>query len=985
MSHLRLLGLTFLLLCGIGALAASLPSNTVVLQGARDGAAARAQIAEHRQRVHQQARLIERYRSLLVRKRVWKSRLTVPRLDTFYVEDVSGRARTRAAITGSGTLTFAYSGWSAGDTQLLSAYLTRAYPVLVSLYGKPAADTPVTIEAAGVMDTVEGGEVVIDAATGAVTIRVEPLPADFSSGDNSHYGNNLLQLVLHAFHAPALLGFDAWEEGMARAAALVASLQLDPSYDLTLDGGYMLPLYESLNQPALAAVSFFPPTGIDQLAIYRLGMAMSAWLKVYTEKPTAFADFNTSYYAAVAVTPTIAGSLAGLRGLMQTAVPMVEDQAFATWYDQQQVLRSTTIIGNRLFVAQSPQQEYALITVIEFSTGPDGSDLPLSGTAQMEYLTYDLNPVYPQEGNTVTIPADPSMPGIGMISPSFYNIGETATQRLRINVSANGMVSTVYFPYMIAGNAVDTQENITDENEFFGVVIGGDTGTVFLALPGASLQTTLVQGAFGINQTSNPAGLTYFARAMFTVTVNGTPVNLWRNVGPWFYSPVLVVGADSTASLAHTFSAGLALVSFPITPMQTDAGVLFGFPVGSTNFQFASYDPTVSATDPYRKYPNTPPIQPGAGFWMNLPTALTATIAGVQPSADDPRALTLVPGWNLIGNTYNGDVNPWAMNVTAGSSTYVLQAAMQQGIIGPVWTYNPAGFYEVNNTWSAWQGGWIANLTANNIILAQAGANRAKRAQQSVMQTLTGSGWGMALHAHTGTSQDNTTILGVAGTPGARGTAWLKPPAAGKGVRVAFIHPKYRLAGAAYATDIRDGIGALGETWEFDVTSYETGPVTLNWPDMRQVPQQYQATLVDLTQNTRQYLRTTSAYQYQAHGSATQADTRHFNLIIDKAPAHAPVNILQCQFIPTRGPGGSVQLILSASADVLLEVRTPTGKLIHAFTIPASRANEPIVITWDGRGAGGKLVPSGAYLINLTARTADGFTIRRGMGMMLRR
>ena len=108
-------------------------------------------------------------------------------------------------------------------------FLTRAYPILVNIYGPPATTGTLTLVQGGTQTGVEGGE--FNAST--MTLTLEPLPTDFATTDGTQYGYNLLHLILHAFHAPALIGFDAWEEGMARAAATVKETFSDSGYPVS--------------------------------------------------------------------------------------------------------------------------------------------------------------------------------------------------------------------------------------------------------------------------------------------------------------------------------------------------------------------------------------------------------------------------------------------------------------------------------------------------------------------------------------------------------------------------------------------------------------------------------------------------------------------------------------------------------------------------------------------------------------------------------
>jgi hypothetical protein len=53
--------------------------------------------------------------------------------------------------------------------------------------------------------------------------------------------------------------------------------------------------------------------------------------------------------------------------------------------------------------------------------------------------------------------------------------------------------------------------------------------------------------------------------------------------------------------------------------------------------------------------------------------------------------------------------------------------------------------------------------------------------------------------------------------------------------------------------------------------------------------------------------------------------------------------------------------------------------------VPTAQANEQVTIPWDGRANGGKLLPTGTYLITVTARTADGYVLRRNQPLVLQR
>lgn len=983
MSFSRYLLSLILLLAGLATLAAPMPSNTLYLDVAGRGAPAVAALQAHRTRMQAEMGTLSRFRDELVRRKAISPRKVLPRFDTFIVNGPQGRALPAIPRTRSGVnmLTFAYSGWSTGEQAQLSAFLAQAYPVLVNLYGAPLSSGTLTLIRGGDQDPVQGGELnVTDPAN--MTLTVEPLPTDFATTDSTQYTYNLLHLVLHAFHAPALIGFDAWEEGMTRAAAAVAMLQVRANFQLIYAFSYLLPLYDELNQPGLATSAFFPSQDIPMMSLWRVGMASSAWMKMYCEKPSLFRDLNAAYAAQVTAGNTnLAGDLGALKGLLAGVVPTVEGTPLYDWYARQYVLQTTPYVGKRMYVYPIPLNDNVSLQIYYFNTNLDGSETPLSGTASLEYLSWDQLPLYPEEGDQVAISSVGAFPGVGFINPSFFNIGDPPTQRIRIAVTIADQHIVTYFPYMTRG----TDDN---ENEFFGALIGANDGTLQIFVPGITLSSiNVIQGAF--SQQLSTGDISFFAPVQFVYSfTDGHQVTLRRNVGPGFYAPLLTVGDETAVSLTHTFLSGLAMVSLPLTPTESDAAKVFGFTAGDSSFQMARWDPTSTAQDKYRHYPNPnlPSIVPGRGYWVKLSSHLTMTVPGNQLSADDPRNIVLQPGWNMIGNTYNAPLYTWDMTVETSTAIYTLRDAMVQGLVGPVWTYDTSGTYGVKNTLTAWEGGWIVNLTNGPLTLHQRDATRNRsRVSSRLTDVFATGGWALNLLARGSTSQDTMAYLGVnkQAKEGLDGLDWMKPPASGDAVRLAFIHPARRTLGGAYATDFRSDIGLTGESWEFEVTSGKSDRITLSWPDLRSVPSQYRIVLEDEMSNTRQYLRTTAAYTFLATGTAAHPDARRFKITIEPRDT-SPLQFLTLQVLPTRGSGLNVQVTMSNSAELMMEVRSVTGKLLRTISVPPTRGSEPIVIGWDGRAMGGKLIPTGAYILNITARTEEGFLIRRSQPVMLR-
>ena len=979
------------------------PSNVLYLPAGRAGEMT---LEQHRAQMLARDRALDNLRAVLRRVRHTRSGipgLVLPSFDTLIIP-VLGSTLQLFPRPGPNKLTFAYSGWTADEEQALKTFLgdntQGAYRVLVSLYGPPASDCTVTLEKGTAQSGIEGGELVYDPDSGNITLRLEP-PPDLTVGSGVSYErvfylSNLLHLILHCFHAPAFIRLDAWEEGMARAVAIVAIMQLEPDYDPNLDATYLLPLYDILNQPGLSSSELAPLNGMPHMAVWRVGMATSAWLKIYAENPkaTVFKDFNDAYYTAYAGNSSISENADALKGLLAQVVPSVEGQPLATWFDHQYVLKPVDTVGTHLYVYALPLQENLPLMIyyysVSLSAGTDGgtevTETPLTGTARLDFTSYDGLPLYPEEGydpstdyHKVDIPTSTD-PGVGYLNPSFYNIGDPPTQRIRVATTIAGLKVLTYYPYYTRGD--DASQNL-----IFGLCTDADTGSLNVYMPGVPLPSTqLTQGAYYCTVPSVTGSLTSFSQILlvYASTDNTTTVTVKRNIGPGYYIPIIATGGTPASTrLNATFLSGLSLISFPMTPDEKDAAKVFGFAADDPTFLFAGWDPTSPGDNKYRTYPAVGAITVGNGYWVKLSSPDTISITGTPLAADDPHAITLSPGWNLIGNTFNGALNPWNITVEKNGAVYSLLDAIKQKLVTPIWEYNPqTAACEIDPSLERWAGAWICDRDTGTLTLYEQDAlmTRSRSASSSStdpVRLLTDGGWGIGLQAHAGAVADTFAVAGVStrAVGSVNALDWRKPPAMGSGVRLAFILPADRAAGAAYASDIRAAVSPGGEAWEFELSSTQANPITLTWPDLRSVPARYQPVLEDTFTGTRRYLRTTASYTFSAAGAPDQPSTRRFRLLLEQRTAVTPPT-MQVSGLPGKFPAAAINFTFSADADALLQVRAMSGKLIRTIRIPSTRANEPTSLTWDGKSDTGALAPAGTYLILLTTTTPDGQVFR---------
>jgi hypothetical protein len=981
LSLLLLAGMLLLSTAAATAATRRLPSNTVVLT-TRGNA-----LAASRERRRTDAVALDVAYRRLITQRVWTPRTRLLGEDTFVLSSTAPTA-TRAR-GGPGDFTFTFQGWSAEEEAALRAFLLvdeRAYPKLVALCGAPMLTATLALVRDDTLPSLLSGEVAYDAGTNTITARIRPGPEDVLPTVNAYFGLALCRLLLHAGHLPMPLGYDAWEDGLAGAGALVTMMQVRPDtmdFDPGYVSEYLLPLYSNLNLPELSTPAFHPLDGIPLMAVWRTGMALSAWLKVYTEYPTVFADFQKAYTAAVTATPGVASDLNALKGIMATMAPTVEGVNFLDWYPAQYALVPDFTPGARFYTYAVPEQDALSLLVHYFNAvaATDGSgnptvrETPLAGTATLTYHTWygrDISDM-PYEGNTIAIDASGYLPGVGTLLPTFYNIN--GPQRVQVTINLAGYQRLINYAYGVRGD-------YPNENTVFGVVDGVDSGMVNVTFgAGTPTSVPIMQGVFSLLR---PGGLTFFAPATYDITASTAKVTLHSNVGPGYASAVLKV-TDPHIILQHHFTAGLALVSFPLTPSVGDARDLFYPTNPPLTFPFAWWDPSLAEADKYRRWPALDAVTTGRGYWVNLSEDLNLSVSGLQPD-DAARAITLQPGWNAIGNTDNAARNTWGLTVQTPTQNLRLIDAMVGNWVGPVWNYDTTtGVYQVKGTLEAWEGGWLYNRTGGALTLLQSGATRTATVppllgpERATLDILTANGWGVALHARQDTAQD-VVYLGAApsATRNLDAVDWQKPPIpTTTAVHLGLQHPARPADGYTYAADIRAPLGLTAETWDLAVTAPAAGPVTLTWPTLVKGNHALRLTLTDTVSGAGQDLLTAAAYTY----TSEVAETRRFRVTAEST-TDAALAITSLQVVPIPGQGATVTFALAAPADVTLEVRAVTGRKVAYLTSTACPANSATTFAWDGRGFDGAPVAPGTYLLFLTARAA-GLTAQRGAAVKI--
>jgi hypothetical protein len=853
----------------------------------------------------------------------------------------------------------------------------------------------------------------------------------------------MAQVMAQAFHGPLIIGYDAWEKGMARAAALVAlrdllpTLQAPPfnqTFNPSALGFYYTPYYDQFNQPPLGNDTFSPPTKTQQpinatslagMLVPRLQMSSTAWLKCFIENAGFFKNFNAAYYAAVAAQPggNIPNDIGQLRNIAKGVLPTVEDLPFDQWYERQYILDTSVSVGPKLYVAYAPDlpatgtDSGASFFVIYYdtfrATNGQGDERDRNGTIQVVYWDYQFQ-------NRLALPSFETVRiqnGFGSVAPFFNGIGGSPPDQMRVAVDfpINNNYTRIYFPAGRSGTE-------SAPNDFYGVVVGADTGNLSVTYDGGgTINTTVVQGAFGARGASGavPNGFSR-TRIRFTPTnaqgqASGPAIDFRRNTAfsnQFDIAPIFqLVVPGPVETLSRTFAVGPQMISLPIQPLSPDLAAVLGTQPNST--LLAQYRQDLAGADKYLRYPSLPPYQPGYGLWSNFPFEVRANnIQGQRTDVLDALSIGLEFGWNMIGSPYNAPTNQ--LNVKTdlafqylGQDVLSLDDAVRRGWVaaGVIGYSTASGYQDITTTevqtfprniLETWKGYWIRVLVTEGLTLTFSNPNsRAARARSrsatraSVSNVSDPGGWRVQLSLSDSEGNQTAAHFGQSRSGSERFTPALdvaSPPVFARTANLAVrFAPKDGENNAELLTDVRRS--AAPAQWEFAVTVPQPEQTyTLTWNNTATLPRGMRLTLIDPVTGTRHLMNTSSGFSFRMGRGET---TRRFQIVADPRSLGrlriSNVTATAPPYAPGRAaPQMTISCELSGAAELRMEIRQG-GRIVRRLAAGRAVASGVSQFVWDQRDDQGRVLPAGAYTLQITARTPEGEQTRAAVPILLTR
>ncbi len=429
-------------------------------------------------------------------------------------------------------------------------------------------------------------------------------------------------------------------------------------------------------------------------------------------------------------------------------------------------------------------------------------------------------------------------------------------------------------------------------------------------------------------------------------------------------SAAIVANINFSLDSLHVFPAGLQMISAPYNYTGSDAATVLNV-TPALSLKLAAWE---ASRQRYRTYPQAPAdqIRPGMGYWVMLDTASDVTLPGA--AAPDPTGIALGAGWNIIGDPFPSLIDWYSATVeNAVGVTLSMNEALSEGWIdGGMFAYVLGG-YQNTAVFNPWVGTWVKANEALTLYISEQAGTLASPAEAKAAVRTPEDGWLASIRTTVDGMVDTSTYFGAAkGASSAHdaGLDMAKPPVAEFGPYV------YAALGSgpqgAHSVDVRSA-GDTRSSWRLTVDTSQTGSdVTLQWPDLGLAPTDVKPVLVDLATAKRTYMRTSTGYSFRAGD-----EPRAFDIIVaaDATGALAVTGVTAQQ---TKPGGSAIAYTLSHDAAVDVEVLNIAGRGIRSVVSGEPQMAGTNSVVWNGLGAHGTRVPSGRYLIRITAKDAEG-------------
>ncbi len=527
-------------------------------------------------------------------------------------------------------------------------------------------------------------------------------------------GVNFVHTLLLAYLGDTNYPYDAYEEGLVRAATMIVARSSGsiPSttpelLENTLDSLYdASSFYDWSNTPGLGAPNFIAPNLLNTplpaggstggIYLLRHQMAGTAWAKVASEFPGFIKEFNRRYQLSPSSYQTESQLISLGQAAVNTAAgtpnTQVEGVRYSDWVLRQQILDPEINAGIKVVPLAFPvaptggSSDFGVFGIVinAFRTDPSGNETLLNGTSYPCYWRPDFTRFFTSAQDDIA----PIAGAYGSVVPNFP--GDTFNSqpyRVAVDLPFLGKNARIYLP---AGAVATGSQPVF--NNAYGTLTGfpieaGVSYSINLTWTGGSQNNINIRNfAFGANinatsfENAQPVTIDVFRITQSSaVQVMSRRVN--KGKGP------LVVDLrsdDSYTSFVLGRPNRLALIGFPLQPYRPNPAQVLNYNANQT--LVARYNPFGGT---YDLFPKEGEFREGLGYFARTNGDSNLIIEG-KTSANTPIAVPLQAGWNLVTVPFNETLTTSSVVVTTATDSTSTYAQAQGDLIGQTFfRYNP--------------------------------------------------------------------------------------------------------------------------------------------------------------------------------------------------------------------------------------------------------------------------------------------------------
>lgn len=560
---------------------------------------------------------------------------------------------------------------------------------------------------------------------------------------------NFIHTLLLAYRLDTSMPFDAWNEGMVRAAVIAVARtpgaipgsptnsQIDAALESLYDMGSV---YDWNNQPGLGAKSFIAPNLLDTPLpvgsstggpyLVRYQMAGTAFYKALVEHPGFLSQFNSRLYAAPAAFQTesdlAAQAQIALNAASGIGAATVEGLSFSQWSERQHVLDGSSWAGVRSTLQAFPiapdagSSDFGVFGIILHATRmlPNGNELLLSGRSYPVYWRPDGQRFFASlQDDSIDVAG-----GYGSVAPNFPSTTFDG-QMYRVTVDLPFLAGSSRTSLPAGGFATGAN---TAVRPCHGTLVGfptlpsGQIYAVKLTYGAASHTTSAANMAFAF--TFNDSNFDRAQSVNLEVSrVQGSTVTplLTRKVSKSRGElGVELVSPASWFTQTVSLPPRLGFAGLVGQPLRPAAESVLGTAAGQTLLAF--WD---SRQGRYSLHPDFGALNQSSGCFVR-PAAAISRSHSARLDYNEPQLVSLQPGWNGVVAGSRTAVTDTLLQAATGAEALSTYAEAKGTILGTTlfkFTPDPLnpdmGTFEPASSFAPGQALWVNCLKTEGGIL----------------------------------------------------------------------------------------------------------------------------------------------------------------------------------------------------------------------------------------------------------------------------